>query len=91
MLRKNILFTDVKTNNEIIRVSIPDGEYIKYSANLDEGQDIMIKSWNVGESKIYITGESNGEPANYAIDIDGNSPAQQIGEGYVFTCIGSLK
>ena len=79
------------TKNEIIRVSIPDGKYIKYSENLTEGQNITIKSWNVGDSKIYITGEAKGQPVNYSINIDGKSRAQKIAEGQVFTCIGSLK
>ena len=77
--------------NEIIRVSVTDGSVIDYSDMLTEKYHIMVIGWSVGDSKLYITGKSNGQPANYAINLDGTGTPQRIGEGQIFTCIGGLK
>ena len=74
----------------LFRVSVKDNTVIDYTDIIPEKINIMIISWSVGDTKLYITGESNGEPANYAINLDGSS-YEKIAEGQVFTCIGSLK
>lgn len=77
--------------NEIFSVSVTDGSVIDYSDMLTEKYHIMVIGWSVGDSKLYITGKSNGQPANYAINLDGTGTPQRIGEGQIFTCIGGLK
>ena len=77
--------------NEIFRVSVTDGSVIDYSDMLSEKYHIMVIGWSVSDSKLYITGKSNDQPANYAINLDGTGTPQRIGEGQIFTCIGGLK
>lgn len=81
--------------NEILRVAITNdlstARVINYkTANSNLGNNLLITSWSVGDSKLYVTGVS-GLGVNYEINLDG-SKKKLIGfEGQVFTSIGSLK
>ncbi|MBR5401418.1 MAG: pilus assembly protein N-terminal domain-containing protein [Treponema sp.] len=77
--------------NELFRVSVSNGSVIKYTDKLSEKNNIMITGWNVGDSKLYIAGRSNGKAANYEINLNGTGTPKKVAEGQVFTCIGSLK
>ena len=78
--------------NEIIRVPFTDAPAVLYRNILPEQNNIIMSSWNVGDSKLYITGwDHDDKPVNYAINIDGTGEAEPVAEGQVFTCIGSLK
>ena len=77
--------------NELFRVSVSNHSVIKYTDKLSEKNNIMITGWNVGDSKLYIAGRSNGKAANYEINLNGTGTPKKVAEGQVFTCIGSLK
>ena len=78
--------------NEIIRIPFTEDEPIRYESIIPEQNNIIMSSWNVGDSKLYITGwDHDDKPVNYAINLDGTGEAEPVAEGQVFTCIGSLK
>ena len=58
---------------------------------LTEKNNIAVSNWNVGDSKLYITGWNGDEPANYEINLDGSGETKKIAEGQAFTCIGGLR
>lgn len=78
-------------NNFIFRVAVADGSVVKYMDMLTEKNNIAVSNWNVGDSKLYITGWNGDEPANYEINLDGSGEAKKIAEGQAFTCIGGLR
>ena len=84
------LDTQAYKTNVLFSFSVKDKSVLSYTDSIPEKTDIAIATWNVGEEKLYISGKSNEEPVNYAINLDG-SASEKIAEGQVFTCIGSLK
>jgi len=80
----------VETKGDILKISINDDTIIRYSDFLEEGNNIQIKSWNVSDTKLYISGNANDSAVSYAIDLNGSN-LQKVGGDKAFTCIGGLR